>query len=134
MSNDKKDNLEVFKNAALEDAAKGFVQENIVKKEEQLQLALQAAESNKDTQWESLRECISGEFAERFMLELRAMGGKDFVRNYLQVLEYFKPKITRTEQVDGDEEDSIIHVHVHTGVTRGDEEEILDITYKEEEE
>ena len=86
--------LDEFKKAAIENAAKGFVEENIIKKEEeQLALAEQIASSNLDTQWEKLRECISGEFAERF-----------------------------------------IHVHIHTGNMSGNQEEIIDVTYKEEEE
>ncbi len=132
MSKEEKEvGMDVFKDMALENAAEKVAEESVIINP-QLDLALKKAENNQDTQWLNLKECIEDEFAERFMLELRAMGGRDFVRNYLNVLEYFKPKVTRTEGGRIEEEDTIIHVHVHT--KRDGIEEVINITHKEEEE
>jgi hypothetical protein len=51
----------------------------------------------KTSQWEELGAKIIGEGAERFMRVLDSLEDEDFTRNYLQILEYFKPKQQRTE-------------------------------------
>ena len=53
---------------------------------------------NKKTQeWESLGAEIIGKGADRFKKVIGAMEDEDFVKNYLMILEYFKPKQQRTE-------------------------------------
>ena len=51
----------------------------------------------KTSQWEELGAKIIGEGAERFMKVLDSLEDEDFTRNYIQILEYFKPKQQRTE-------------------------------------
>ena len=130
MKDEKKIKMDVFKEAAIENAANKIVEDDVIVKETQLDLAMKKAENTTDGQWEKLKGCIEDEFAERFMNELRGMGGRDFVRNYLNVLEYFKPKITRTEGNRIEEEDNTIHVHVHT--KQDGIENVIDITPKDD--
>lgn len=47
--------------------------------------------------WEKLGSVIINEHAERFMSVMEGMDDEDFVRTYLQTLEYFKPKQQRRE-------------------------------------
>ena len=53
--------------------------------------------SAKTKQWEELGAKIIGESAERFMSVLDNLDDENFMRNYLMILEYFKPKQQRTE-------------------------------------
>lgn len=55
------------------------------------------SKSEKTKQWEVLGESIMNEHTERFNEELNKLQGKDFIQAYTQVLEYFKPKLQRTE-------------------------------------
>ena len=65
-----------------------------------------------ETQWDLLKKMVEGSFTERFIDVLSRMPDRDFARNYLKLLEYYKPKITRTE---GNEEgDREITVNVQT--------------------
>ena len=48
-------------------------------------------------QWEALGDAISSVHTERFNAVLASMDDETFARNYLMVLEYFKPKLARTE-------------------------------------
>ena len=50
-----------------------------------------------ETQWDLLKKMIDGSLTERFIEVISAMPDKDFARNYLKLLEHFKPKVTRTE-------------------------------------
>ena len=47
--------------------------------------------------WEAVQEYLVGKGAEKFITEIQAMEGKEFTINYLQAMEYFKPKLARTE-------------------------------------
>ena len=53
--------------------------------------------NTKTKQWEALGAKIVGEGAERFMQILDGLSDDDFTKNYLQILEYFKPKQQRSE-------------------------------------
>lgn len=66
----------------------------------------------KGDKWDNLAEYINGEGAERLLLELKNMGGKDFTRNYLKLLEHFKPKLTRSDHSPEDEADRTITVEL----------------------
>ena len=53
--------------------------------------------NTKTKQWEELGAKIVGESAERFMTILAGLEDEAFTKNYLQILEYFKPKQQRSE-------------------------------------
>lgn len=63
-----------------------------------------------DTQWDLLRKMIDGSLTERFIEILMNMPDRDFARNYLKLLEHFKPKITRSE--GGSESDNDLTVNI----------------------
>ena len=53
---------------------------------------------NKRTeQWEALSDSIQKVHTERFNMVLAQMDDEAFARTYLQILEYFKPKLQRSE-------------------------------------
>ncbi len=57
----------------------------------------QKGSSNAKTkQWEALGESIVSTHTERFNTILNTCSDDDFMDRYLQVLEYFKPKLNRT--------------------------------------
>ena len=55
------------------------------------------AKSARGKQWEALGEAIKETHTERFNLALTKMEDEDFCEMYLKVLEYFQPKLSRSE-------------------------------------
>lgn len=79
------------------------------------------------SQWDILKNMIEGDLTERFISELQAMPGKDFVRNYLKLIEHFKPKLTRAEEGSTDKFDTTINIQTVI-INKLGEKEIVDIT------
>jgi hypothetical protein len=52
---------------------------------------------SKTKEWEELGDAIKTRHSERFNTILDDLPDEKFVDKYLQVLEYFKPKLARTE-------------------------------------
>lgn len=55
------------------------------------------SKNERTKQWEALGTAIEQKHTERFNAVLAGMDDETFARTYLQVLEYFKPKLARTE-------------------------------------
>jgi hypothetical protein len=47
--------------------------------------------------WNELKDWIIGEGADRFREEIQKLKGRDYIKTYVEILEYFKPKLQRTE-------------------------------------
>jgi len=82
-----------------------------VQREEQISKAIEIVE-NKGA-WNKLQERMEGDFSERFMKEMDALPAREFVRVYMKMLEYFKPKIVRVEKDEVEEEDNVIRIEIH---------------------
>ena len=52
----------------------------------------------KTQQWEAIGEFLSQQGAERMLEYLYSCDPKEYSETYLRILEYFKPKLARTEQ------------------------------------
>jgi hypothetical protein len=63
--------------------------------------------SSKTKMWEALGEYVVTQGAERAMAALHAMDDEEFLKNYLTMLEYFKPKQARVTHA-GDESSPVI--------------------------
>lgn len=96
-----------------------------IKKEEDIQKAIAIVEEGKD-KWQVIAERMDGDFAERFTKEMENMNGKEFVRTYMKMLEYFKPKMHRAETGETEKEDNVIRIEIHRAPK--DNTEIIDIT------
>lgn len=55
------------------------------------------AVSEKTKFWEALKDFIINEGSEKFKDEMEKLEGKDFINTYINVLEYFKPKLQRSD-------------------------------------
>lgn len=62
----------------------------------------EGATNVKSRQWEALGEAITTKHTERFNKILGSMDDEKFMQLYLQTLEYFKPKLGRTEHTGKD--------------------------------
>lgn len=134
-------NDELWKEAALNSLNKINEAEDrlaLMKKEEILPIIKERLK-NGETQWDLLKRMIDGSMTERFIQIMSEMPDKDFSRNYLKLLEHFKPKVTRTDIVNSnsEEENTVKIVIVHTDETgklveRNIAEEIEDIEHEEE--
>mgnify|MGYP000896806737 FL=1 len=56
---------------------------------------------------------IDGQLTEKFTTELIALPPREYIRVYLKLIEFFKPKITRQISDGNNEVDNEIHIHVH---------------------
>jgi hypothetical protein len=84
-------------------------------------------EDGKDDQWAVLKNMIDTHFTERFILAMNDMSDKEFVRNYLKLIEHFKPKLIRADPGTTEVPDNVIHIETMIINERG-EQEIIDIT------
>lgn len=97
--------------------------------EEISQSDLALYQSEEGDKWDNLSEFVTGAGATRLLKELKAMPSKDYVRNYLKLLEHFKPKLVRSQISPGDEEDRVIQVNMMQKMPDG---EIRTITINKE--
>ena len=56
--------------------------------------------TDKRKQWEALHESIAGRHTERFNRVLATLDDEKFMDNYLRILEYFKPRLQRAENIN----------------------------------
>lgn len=75
-----------------------------------------------ETQWDLLRKMIDGSLTERFIEVLGAMPDRDFARNYLKLLEHFKPKITRSEGGEQEIDDLTVNIQMVVVNEKGEKE------------
>lgn len=62
--------------------------------------------------WDDIASFINGSGADRFLREIKACSSKDYIRNYLKILEHFKPKLTRADISPEDEADRSIEIEL----------------------
>ena len=94
-----------------------------------MEKALEVTESNLENKWERVKEAMEGEFADRFLKEMRDLPGRDFIRIYSKMLEYVKPKIVRVEGEKEKETENVIRIEIHNSLPQQD---VIDVTYKDE--
>jgi hypothetical protein len=83
------------------------------------ELAKRAGQSKgkheKTKQWERLGELITGELTERVIDYLDSLPPDDMFKNYLLLLNYFKPQLSRSEVKDiSDPVEKTIHITIGT--------------------
>lgn len=66
-----------------------------------------------ETQWDLIRRTVEGSMTKRFIDIMFNMPDKDFARNYLKILEHFKPKLTRAELINENTEDNSINININ---------------------
>jgi len=79
-------------------------------------------------QWDSLKNDVVGSHSERFNAILDSLTDKEFVKVYLNILEYFKPKVTRVESVTNPTKNTTINITIN----RGNKEKTIDVTPEKE--
>jgi hypothetical protein len=50
--------------------------------------------------WELLKETITTELTDKFMQEMQQLEGTAYINAYLNVLEFFRPRLSRTESLN----------------------------------
>lgn len=50
--------------------------------------------------WELLKETITTELTDKFMKEMQQLEGTAYINAYLNVLEFFRPRLSRTESLN----------------------------------
>ena len=129
MEDDKIKNL--FIEAASESIPITKNQEEVFRETQILKAEL-IVEENKN-KWDLVSEKMTGEYAERFMQEMDTLSGREFIRVYTKMIEYFKPKVIRVEAKEREEEDNIIRIEIHNSVPQKKQEDAtIDLEHKEE--
>ena len=123
----KEDKEELF-----EEARKNSIADMITKKESELPATIDKESTisvikerleEGETQWDLLARMIDGGLTKKFISIISNMPDRDFARNYLKLLEYFKPKITRS---DGPEDPNAdLTVNIQTLIVNDKGEKIL---------
>ncbi len=113
MSDNKDD---IFKKAAEDSLKNGLskVEEEQILEQAEIatQEALALAQTSEGDKWDNLTKYINNDGADRLLKELQSMPSKDYVRNYLKLLEYFKPKLVRSDINPDDDIDRTITVEL----------------------
>jgi len=120
---------DLLKQAASEAVPKDKTEEEVYN-EGQMEKALQIVEAGKDG-WNVISAKMEGDFAERFLKEMEGLSGREFVRTYMKMLEYFRPKIVRVENAPREEEERVIKIEIFNSAPLI-EEKTIDIEHKEE--
>lgn len=68
------------------------------------------SKNQKSIEWEALGNFITNQGLTRLMTILETCDDQTFLRNYVQLLEYFKPKMKRLEVTEGEKQSTIIQV------------------------
>lgn len=97
-------------------------------KEVEIEKAIAIVEDGK-THWDKVAEKMNGEYADRFIKEMDALPGREFIRVYTKMIEYFRPKIVRVEGKPIEEQDNVIRIEIHN---LNQSEETIDVEHKEE--
>ena len=50
--------------------------------------------------WDQLGDWFINTGAQRFIIEIESLSGKDYINAYSQLIEFFKPKLSRVETTD----------------------------------
>lgn len=79
-----------------------------------------------ETQWDLLSKMINGSLTEKFIEILLNMPDRDYARNYLKLLEHFKPKMTRIEGDELESPDMTINVQTVI-INKNGEKEVIKI-------
>jgi len=99
MEDDKIKNL--FREAASESIPVVKSPEEVFRAEQILKAEVIVDEGK--TKWDVVSDKMTGEYAERFMSEMDALSGREFIRVYTKMIEYFKPKVIRVEAKEREE-------------------------------
>lgn len=67
-------------------------------------------DANTEEAWAQLKESMMGVHAERFDMILGQLTGREFIKVYLTALEFFKPKIVRSDGKEKEERDRRVEV------------------------
>lgn len=111
---DKKD--ELFKQAREESIKAAIIihdaetPSRIAEMKEQTIATIKERLAEGETQWDLLKRMVDGSLTERFIEVIGEMPDRDFVRNYLKLLEHFKPKLVRGEDTSGEKQDTTINI------------------------
>jgi hypothetical protein len=90
------------------------------------------AVSAKTKGWNLLQEAITTTLTDKFMQEMTKLEGAAFINAYLGVMEYFKPKLSRSEvrQENTNVEQVVINIPVSTEIpqfpSNFDEAEVIE--------
>tara|TARA_R100000656_G_scaffold49226_1_gene39737 strand:+ start:3111 stop:3407 length:297 start_codon:yes stop_codon:yes gene_type:complete len=58
---------------------------------------VKGSKNEKNLQWEKFRDFMMNAGLERFELEMKSLKGKDYVASMKDMMEFFQPKLARTE-------------------------------------
>lgn len=83
------------------------------------------------SQWEQLKEDLDGKHLERFNKALAALPDREYVRVFLKMLEFTKPKLARVAAPGDGNQDNTININI-LSINDNKEYKYIDITEEDE--
>ncbi len=123
-----KDKKNLFQLAAQKAVEKDIILSDVkvIKEKTQLELALNVS-GESDDEWDKLGRLLKGKYAKRFMEEMENLSGREFMRMYPKMLEYFVPKVVRKDAPLGDGTDNVIRIQI-LQIDASGNKKVIDIT------
>lgn len=124
------ENNEKKPNSLFEEAQKESMQKLLARKDkvenqdikDKISKAVKERIESGETQWDLLKRMLDGSMTERFINAMDAMNDAQFVKTYLKLLEYSKPKVTRVEGGDGEVKDLTVNIQTMIINDKGEKE------------
>ncbi len=110
---DKIHDAEVFdEDDIFQEAARQMIEKNPEYSIELVQnkVSVSKAKKKESINFKKLEKKVDNEYAQRFNDIMETLPDREFMRNYLKVIEYFKPKVTRGTGDDGPKVNQTINV------------------------
>lgn len=133
--NKKNEEKDVFKEAAqkaaqklIEQSQKATQLPTQTKTNEQI-----AKEIEEERTWDDLVEAVEGKYTSRFMDIMDRMPDREFVKNFMKMLEFFKPKVTRRDGTPNENRDTTINIQMVV-INQDGEKEIITLNDNENDE
>ena len=73
--------------------------------------------SQKRKAWELIGESLMNECSDKFMVEMNKLEGTAYINAFLNIMEYFKPKLSRSETINQNENIETITVTLSQTLT-----------------
>ena len=89
---------------------------------EKISIAIKERLEEGETQWDLMKKMLEGSLTEKFITIMHSMPDATFVRTYLKLLEYIKPKITRVEGSEAETNDVTVNIQTLIVNSKGEKE------------
>lgn len=122
--NEKKELFEQAQKASMQKLVERQKEVVSTSQKDKVAIAVKERLEEGETQWDLMKKMLEGSLTEKFINIMHEMNDAQFVRTYLKLLEYVKPKITRVEGSGEAENDITVNIQTLIVNEKGEKEVI----------